>query len=196
MKDETVKGLAAPAIAAVVFAVSAAGSIAPDKWGWYAIGGWAAASLLDKIAVNGSARVKRFQADSVDALRQKLNEAQGEMTVRAVTENGGFTQVDFFRGLRPDQWRKVAVSVAAARNFTYATVGQVERPKLVPMMLAAEYIIPKGQGEYDLTEKGLCWWISLAQTPYPWKNVPKKIATLSSDRIYTQYIRAREWKAV
>ena len=85
----------------------------------------------------------------------KTHNYQYPFEVRAVIENKntGELQSDNFKGLSPDQWTKVAKNVLTARNFTYATVGQTERPILVPMFLASDYIISVGSGKYEPTDK-------------------------------------------
>lgn len=115
-------------------------------------------------------------------------DAPQEITVRAETSDG--MQVDFFRGLTPEQWYRCALRVAAHiqsgnRSFTFAVVGQTERPILVPVMLAAEYIVSVGKGEYELTERGIDWWLSLAALPYPWDHAPQKLRNLPIEPIYT-----------
>lgn len=104
-----------------------------------------------------------------------------QFTVRAETQNGA--QVDFFQGLKPEQWRDCALRISAHvragnRSFTYAIVGQTERPILVPIMFAAGYIVPVGNGEWELTEDGARWWLSFAAVPYPYEHVPEKIRRL------------------
>jgi len=106
-----------------------------------------------------------------------------EVTVRAENKDG--TQVDFFRGLKPKQWHDCAVRIAAKNDFTYATVGQVERPILEPMMLAAGYIVSVGQGKYELTDAGLAFWKHMAVLPYPWEHAPQKLRNAPLDDIYT-----------
>lgn len=107
-----------------------------------------------------------------------------QFVVRAETHDK--KQVDFFHGLKPKQWRECAIKLeahirAGNTSFPYAVVGQTERPILVPIMLAAEYIVPAGTGEYDLTEKGINWWLTFAAIPYPYHHVPDKLRRLVVD---------------
>jgi hypothetical protein len=102
-------------------------------------------------------------------------------TVRAETADGN--QVDFFHGLTPQQWHDSAMRIAAHikagnKSFSFAVVGQTQRPILVPKMLAAEYIVPVGKGEYELTSNGCAWWVSLSNVPYPYDHAPQKLREL------------------
>lgn len=114
-------------------------------------------------------------------LREYSQNEKVQFVVRAENKEG--TQVDFFQGLTPEQWRNVSLRLQAHirsgnRSFPYAIVGQTERPILVPIMFAAGYIKPCGNGEYNLTELGISWWLSLAREEYPYGGVPEKIRKL------------------
>lgn len=106
---------------------------------------------------------------------------EGDITIRAETADG--LQVDFFSGLTPEQWYKVGQRLATHiragnRSFTFAVVGQTERPILVPLMLQSGYIEPVGSGEYAITDKGADWWLSFAALPYPYDHAPQKLKNL------------------
>ena len=128
--------------------------------------------------------------------KQELDENE-PITIRSVIEGGGILQSDTFTGLSMKQWRECAVRIVAAftsgnKKFTYAVVGQTERPKLLPQMLAAVYVVSVGKGEYESTDKGIGFWNNLVTLPYPWNRWPEIIQNLPTEDIYTQYIREME----
>jgi len=101
-----------------------------------------------------------------------------EITVRAIHEAPGQTQVDFFHGLTAQEWHETAVNILAADNFTVSTVGQTIRPKLIPMLLAAGYIRAVGQGRYENTRKAMPFWRELIPPPHLWDTQVERIQNI------------------
>jgi len=170
---------------------------------WYLIASvWPAPKILEVLATNSSyERRQQYYQFRLEMERIKRGEPDvptipelppDEPVVKSTFESAASLQGDIFRGLKPKEWHDCAVSIAANKNFTVATVGQAQRPKLIPMMLAADYILPAGSGQYELTQKGLSFWMVLAARPYPWVVAPKKIQNLSMDGIYTSYTQGGE----
>ena len=165
-----------------------------DALVWGGIGGLVGlyigvAWVTPEILAAGDPEIKTLMYELRRGQVSKKNTIPPDVPVIIRAESKGGNQVDFFHGLTPEQWHKCAISIAAARDFTVATVGQVERPKLIPMMKAAEYIESAGEGKYKLTMSGLCFWQHLARLPYPWEHAPQKLRNLAKNGIYTQYIR-------
>lgn len=90
-----------------------------------------------------------------------------DYAIQAVSND--LTEGDYFYGINPIKLQEIAKNILANRNFTFATVGQTERPKLVEPFKAAQYIVYVGNGKYDVTPKGYRFFEALVA------NNPKSI---------------------
>lgn len=93
-----------------------------------------------------------------------LNEMETTLTSIIKDERTGTVEGAIFKDVKLMKWKEVAENVLIMRNFTVATVGQTERPKMIPLFLAAEYIVSTGSGKYEPTEKGYQFFESLKNT--------------------------------
>lgn len=91
------------------------------------------------------------------------------LSITAVHKENGSTEMkvfhDVFREIKPEKWQEIAKNILVNENFTVATVGQVERPKLIPIFLKKKYITALPHGRYDPTKELYDFCHALSTTP-------------------------------
>jgi len=126
-------------------------------------------------------RQRCYEAESVRLPTRKRVEPVEYFEIRNVYEKPEVTEVDYFRGIKPEVWREVAARIAINDDFTNGTVGQTRRPKFIEILEPAECVrkVPGKKGEYELTDKGRAFWRSLAaRPPHLWDIPPKLLQNL------------------